>query len=51
MSVIFMSDTFPSVSRGLIQFQWNLGCWVTLKKSTRLRFSPNPVKFGVLDAK
>ena len=48
MSVVFLSDTFPSVSRGLVQIQWNLGCRMTSKNSTRLRFSPNPMKFGTL---
>jgi hypothetical protein len=31
MSVIVLSNTFPSVSRGLIQFQWTLEDWTTLK--------------------
>ena len=51
MSVIFLYDTFPSVSWGLVPIQWNLGHWMTLKKFTRLSFSPNAMKFGALDAK
>ena len=51
MSVVFHSDIFPSVSWGSVQFQWKLGRWVTLRNFTRLRFSPNLLKFGASYAK
>lgn len=51
VSVVFLSDTLPSVSRGLVQIQWNLGHWMTLKNSMRPRFGPNAMKFGTLDEK
>ena len=28
MSVVFLFNTYPSVSQGLVQIQWNLGHWM-----------------------
>ena len=51
VSFVFLSNTFPSVLRGWVQFQFYLGHYITLKISTRLRFSHDPMNFGLLDAK
>ena len=49
VNVVCLYDIFTNASRGLVQIQWNLGHWMTLKSFTRLRFSPN--QFGLLNAK
>lgn len=49
--VVFLHDTFPNISWGWVQIQWNLGCWMTLRHSTRLRFSTNPMNSCPLNGK
>lgn len=48
---VYPLDTFPGVSWGFVEIQWNLGSWTTLQNSTKQRLTPNPLKVVALDAK